>query len=195
MGATAATRTAAVLVALLVVLTACGGDDRGVNGPPAGQDEARSPTTSAPALPDHRIEVRLEGLQGAEGELVAGVLFRRPKATDPVQDKGAVGGFGVKVDDDPFSLVSPVYDGSPIGHVPLLEGPLAEVTPGGYTLMMWRGRSLVPYSTWVPAAEPGLTGCPVRFDVGTGAVTTVTVTGFPEQDEPQSEETLRPCRQ
>lgn len=190
-----AARTAAVraaLVGFLVGLTACGGADRDTSEPPAGDQESPSATVSTSPVGDHRVEVRLTAIRRAEGDVVAGILYRGNDLPEAFRVKNVVGGFGAEVDDDPFSLVATINDGS-TGMIPFLEGPPADVSPGSHLLMMYRGPSLGPYSTWVPAAEPGLTGCPVRLEVGDGAVTTVTVTGFPEQPEPLDLETVRPC--
>ncbi|WP_159081426.1 hypothetical protein [Nocardioides sediminis] len=126
----------------------------------------------------------------AEGERIAGVLMsgNKPYA------KYALGGFLLEVTDDPFSAVAVVADQPPWGPDSSQGKPLA-VSPGRYTLMMWRGPTLGPYSSWAPAGEPGGTGCPVRFDVGDAAVTIVTVTGFPNQGKAPSLDTLRPCLQ
>jgi hypothetical protein len=162
----AAMRTAArgsVLVGLLVGLTACGGDDRDAGEPSTEKRKAPSATASATPVPQHNVEVHLQGIRGSEGKLVAGVLFRAKDLTD-IRDKSGVGGFGVRVDDDPFSFSAPINDGS-TGFMPFLKGPLADVSPGPYTLLMWRGPTLGGYTKWVPAAEPGLTFCPVQFEV------------------------------
>lgn len=190
----AAARTAAVcgvIVGLLVGLTACAGDDRRDSDPSAGQRESRSATASAASLPEHKVEVHLKAIQGAEGEFVAGVLFRA-KAVSDIRHENAVGGFGVKVDDAPFSQVATMTDGSS-GLIPDLNGPPADVNPGTYTLMMWQGPTLGAYSKWFPAAESGLTACLVQVRVGDSVVTTVTVTGFPKQPKPLDPETMRPC--
>lgn len=190
-----AARTAAVravLAGLLVGLTACGSADDGTGDPSAGDRESPSATVSTSPVGAHRVEVRLTAIRGAEGDVVAGILYRGKKFPEAFRVKNVVGGFGAEVDDDPFSLVAPINDGS-TGMIPFLEGPPADVSPGSYLLMMWRGPSLSPYSKLVPAAEPGLTGCPVQVEVGDGAVTTVTVAGFPEQPEPVDLETMRPC--
>ena len=192
----AAERTAArcaVLIGLLVGLTACGGDDRNADEPSTGEREAPSTTASATQVPEHNVEVRLEGIRGAKGKVVAGVLFRAKGLTDIRHDK-AVGGFGVEVDDDPFSYVAAINDGS-TGLMPFLKGPLADVSPGTFTLLMWRGPTLGPYARWFPAAEAGLTSCPVQVEVGDDPVNTVTVTGFPKQPKPLDLETMRPCLQ
>jgi hypothetical protein len=191
----AAARTAAwraVLVGLLVGLTACGGADPDTSEPPATDRESPSATVSTSPGATHRVEVRLTAIRGAEGDVVAGILYRGKNLPEAFLVKNVVGGFGAEVDDDPFSLVATINDGS-TGMIPFLEGPPADVSPGAYFLMMWRGPSLGPYSKWVPAAEPGLTGCPAQLEVGDGAVTKVAVTGFPDQPEPLDLETMRPC--
>lgn len=191
-----AMRTAAgraVLVGLLVGLTACGGDDRNADEPSTGERKSPSGTVSATPAPERNVEVRLQGIRDAEGKVVAGVLFRAKALTD-IRYTNAVGGFGVRVDDDPFSFVAAINDGS-IGFMPFLKGPLADVGPGTYTLLMLRGPTLGPFTKWFPAAEPGLTGCPVQVEVGDDPVTTVTVTGFPKQPKPLDDETMRPCLQ
>jgi hypothetical protein len=182
------------LVGILLAITACGGNAADTSEQPATKQGSSTVTESSDQSADHQVEVRLQGVAGAQGEFIAGVLMRGDKP----YAKYAVGGFRpLEANDDPFSAVAVVADEPPWpppGTESSAGDPLA-VSPGRYTLLMWRGPTLTPYSNWAPAREPGLTGCPVRFEVGDAAVTTVTVTGFPNQGKAPRLETLRPCLQ
>lgn len=182
------------LVALLLALTSCSGDAGDTGEQPAMNQGSPTVTESSDQSAEHQVEVHLKGVAGARGELIAGVLMRGNK---PYAEY-AVGGFQpLEVNDDPFSTVAVVVDGPPwpLPDTDSSAGDPLAVSPGHYTLMMWRGLTLTPYSNWAPAFEPGITGCPVRFEVGDAAVTTVTVTGFPDQGKAPALDALRPCRQ
>jgi hypothetical protein len=179
------------LVGILWAVTACGGDGVDTSEQPATKQGSPTVTESSDQSADHQVEVRLQDVAGSQGEFIAGVLMRGNKP----YAKYGVGGFRpLEANDDPFSAVAVVADRPPFDTDSSPGDPLA-VNPGRYTLLMWRGPTLSGYSNWAPASEPGLTGCPVRFEVGDAAVTTVTVTGFPNQGKARSLETLRPCLQ
>ena len=179
------------LVGILLAITACGGDAGDSSEQPATNQGSSTVTESSEESGDQQVEVRLKGVAGAQGEFIAGVLMRGNKP----YAKYGVGGFRpLEVKDDPFSAVAVVADRPPFDTDSSPGDPLV-VSPGRYTLLMWRGATLGGYSNWAPAFEPGITGCPVRFEVGDAAVTTVIVTGFPNQGKAPGLETLRPCLQ
>lgn len=186
--------TRALLTGLVAAVSACSGDTAApISSSAASPSETSAAAAPTPASPEHRVEVHLNGIKGARGTDVAGVLFRAKTVTD-VRSENAVGGFGVGVESDPFSYVAAVSDGS-VGFFPFLSGPPADLIPGSYILMMWRAPRLGSYSKWFPADSPGITGCPVLVQLGDSPVRTVTVAGFPEQPATADLYTQLPCLQ
>jgi hypothetical protein len=127
--------------------------------------------------PEGTVTVTVAGVEDAEGWQLAGVLYDGVGISDP--DHRAIGGFAASVDTDSFSTIQLVrqpadnYEGlfPYVGEDPLV------LPPGTYTLMVWLGRDLGPYSRWVPASSEGLTGCVATVEVEEGQAATVTVTG------------------
>lgn len=132
---------------------------------------------TAVSPPEGTVSVTVSGVEDAEGWQLAGVLYDGVDMHDP--DNRAIGGFAARVDSDPFSTTHLVRQPGDVGEGPFPyvgEDPLI-VEPGTYTMMVWLGRELGPYSRWVPASSEGLVGCEALVEVKEGRAATVTVTG------------------
>lgn len=151
------------------------------------------------------VTISIEGLQGAMGQYLAGVLYSGSEATFP--DERVVGGVAAAVSADPFSadlelrvgyeaIPDPAADcGAGQTSVPsdcivfpyLTDEPRL-VEPGPHTLQLWLAPTTIgPYSRWVPGDGPGLVGCVTTFEVETTGGQ-VTVTGIPSGERPD-----QPC--
>lgn len=126
------------------------------------------------------VVVKITGIEDSIGHDVAAVMFDGLGTDNP--DSRGIGGFGVKVDADPFSTTQTIATpesidvDAPFPHVS--REPLV-AQPGEYTVMIWIADGLGGYSRWVPGDSPALGGCRVDVTVEAGRPTNVTVAGIP----------------
>lgn len=131
------------------------------------------------------ITVEVEGLTGAEGNDIAGVLFRGPGTNNP--DENGMGGFNVEVDSDPFSTSQVMRQPDPDAfepeaideaRFPHVTDEAIDVEPGTYTVLLVLAPSPIGpgYSRWVPGTIERV--CTTSVNVDQGDVT-ITVTGIP----------------
>jgi hypothetical protein len=142
-------------------------------------------TTTAPS--ESVVEVAVEGVEGALGWQLSGVLYPGRHFPDSAPD--AVGGFAAEVVSDPFSTTSYVSQPGELGEgpFPYVSSKVLAVDPGTYTLMVYLDDELRPYGGMLPAASAELVGCRSLVEVQAERVTTVTVSGGFSKD------LLSPC--
>lgn len=190
----------AVLVTAWLVVAGCG-------------DDGASTSTTASTAPSGpgTVTLSLEGLTGASGNALAGLLF----PGDGTTAAGAVGVVATLIDADPFTAAltfktapSELAADGPSGAC--FAGELAAaapsdcalfpypgdadavVEPGTYTARLYIDTVLMgPYSRWVPGLAGTMYSCAVTFEVR-GPTTTLVVTDIPRSD-PAPFETTSAC--
>jgi hypothetical protein len=140
----------------------------------SNRDRDRDAVEAAPGT----VEVTVQGLEGAFGGQIAGVLI--PGSTGTPVDR-SVGGFTADIDTDPFMTHQFVREPSEafVGPFPYVGDATLSVDPGTYTLSLWwrPDGPLLPYSRWVPATQEGLAGCATVIEIPDGGSAAVTITG------------------
>jgi hypothetical protein len=192
-------RRPVMLLAVLLALAGCASDD-GTASPSTASEPATTPVTAAATTPPVAVPltVAIEGLAGAQGQYLAGIVSEGP--TMAKSDGDVVGGFSAVVDGDPYSAdltvraFLPVFDESSAETFALCTrnaapssdclrfpfvGEVVSVAPGTYTLSLWIDKTpMAPYARWLPASSVWLRGCTLTFDTTGQAAPTVTVTGM-----------------
>ena len=102
------------------------------------------------------VTVLVSGIEGANGWRVGGVVFIGPNRMYP--DARAIGGFTAAIDSDSFAttqiVTAPSDDGD--GEFPYVTSEPLGVAPGTYTIAVYVGNDLGPYSRWVPGCSDGV---------------------------------------
>ncbi|WP_448809764.1 hypothetical protein [Agromyces bauzanensis] len=129
------------------------------------------------------VVVTVHDVVGIAGGGLAGVLY---EGREMLHER-AVGGFGVGVDSDPFSITTTVKEPGRAfyGIFPYVSDETLLLEPGAYSLFVWADESpLTPYGRWAPAmsdSEPaGLLVCGTTFEVGDSDVR-LSISGVPPE--------------
>jgi len=150
------------------------------DGPCSVVESSESAGEEQDVVPPGAVAVAVQGVVGRSDWDLAGVLYKGIGISDP--DNRAIGGFAADIDKDPFSYTLYVHepdasDDAFDGPFPYVAEAALAVEPGTYTLVLWLGSRLGPYSRWVPGDIFGLVGCETILEVKEGPGTTVIVTG------------------
>jgi hypothetical protein len=162
---------------------------------PAVDELSSSPTVAGTTSLLGTVIVRLSTIGHAPGDRVAGVLFRG-RSSQALRDTRAVGGFGVATGPSPLTVTRTIKRKTALGAgdaFPYVDDVPVRLSQGWYTLLLWRGPTLDPYSRWFPAAEPGLAVCQVPVYVVAGSPTTIEVTAMPRQPRELMVDALPRC--
>ena len=136
--------------------------------------------STVPALPGGAVSVTVTDLAGASGSelmvvLYAGELFA-PEGTKNDRPFAGLAGFAGPVHDDPVTITGMLLTGPPrwTARPPAFGDRVAAIPPGLYTLIVWVGSPLEPYSDWVPS-DPIERWCFAPVEVAWRADTDLTV--------------------
>lgn len=120
--------------------------------------------TPAGPTPNGAVTVTVSGLERHVGDQLAGVLYKVDRYPGH-----AIGGFAAIVSDaSPITQVVHRPDrhfDSRNELFPYVLEDVLTVQPGKYTLFLWLGPRIGPYSRWTPGDDPGLKVCRTTFIV------------------------------